>query len=139
MLSAHLTNLAIHVAAGSVALAIGFTILFRAKGTAKHRRLGRLFSYFTLIVCCSAAVGTIFFRFVPVFAVLSVLVPYQLIGGWRSIYTKSAGPSGIDAVWTLVALALFALSRRFKSLHPAAASPTAHRNEELGSSRHSHK
>jgi uncharacterized membrane protein len=107
MFSAHLTNLAIHVAAGSVALAIGFTILFREKGTATHRRLGRRFSYFTLIVCVSAAVGTLFFRFVPVFAVLSVLVPYQLIGGWRSIYTKSAGPSRIDALWTLLALVLF--------------------------------
>ena len=59
------------------------------------------------MVACSAAVGTIFFRFVPVFAVLSVFVPYQLIGGWRSIYTNSQGPSKIDAVWTALAFVFF--------------------------------
>ena len=41
----------------------------------------------------------------PIFAVLSILVPYQLIGGWRSAYTQSRGPSTIDAVWTLAAIA----------------------------------
>lgn len=106
MTPAHLVNLAIHVAAGTVALAIGFTLLAKAKGTAWHRRMGRIFCCFTLVACCSAIVGTVFFRFVPVFAVLSILVPYQLTGGWRSACTQDRGPSKIDAVWTLVAIAL---------------------------------
>lgn len=105
MSPAHLTNLGIHVAAGAIALAIGFTMLAKAKGTAWHRRMGRIFCYFTLAVSCSAIVGTIFFRFVPIFAVLSVLVPYQLIGGWRSVYTQHRGPAPIDAACTLMALA----------------------------------
>ena len=105
MSPAHLTNLGIHVAAGTIALAIGFTMLAKAKGTAWHRRMGRLFCCFTLVVSFSAVVGTIFFRFVPIFAVLSVLVPYQLIGGWRCVYTRGRGPAPIDAVFTLVALA----------------------------------
>lgn len=121
MSPAHLTNLAIHVAAGAVALAIGFSILARAKGTPTHRRLGRVFCYFTLVVCCSAAVGTIFFHFVPVFAVLSVLVPYQLISGWRSIYTNSRGPSSIDAIWTLLACAFFIALIPAVRAHPAEA------------------
>jgi uncharacterized membrane protein len=105
MSPAHLTNLVIHVAAGIIALAIGFFILTKTKGTATHRRLGRIFCYFTIVVCRTAVVGTVFFRFVPIFAVLSVLVPYQLIGGWRSAYTKDRGPSKIDAIWTLTAFA----------------------------------
>jgi uncharacterized membrane protein len=100
----HLANLIIHVAAGSVALAIGFFLLASRKGTARHRRWGRNFCYFALLVCISAAAGTIFFRFIPVFAVLTVLVPYQLISGWRSIYTQALGPSMTDAALTLVAL-----------------------------------
>jgi uncharacterized membrane protein len=100
----HLANLIVHIGAGAVALIIGFFLLAGRKGTAKHRRWGRIFCYFTLLVCLSAAVGTIFFRFIPVFAVLSVLVPYQLVSGWRSIYTQGLGPSAIDGAWTLVAL-----------------------------------
>lgn len=99
----HLANLAVHVAAGAVGLGIGFTMLARAKGTAAHRRLGRWFCYATLVVCASATVGSIFFRFIPVFAVLTVLVLYQLVSGWRSVYTQERGPSGIDAIWTLLA------------------------------------
>lgn len=104
---AHTANIAIHVAAGTVALAIGFGMLAKAKGTRTHRRLGRLFAYFTLAVCLTAVVGTVFFRFIPVFAVLSVLVPYQLVSGWRLAYTQERGPAPIDAAWTLTA-AVFA-------------------------------
>ncbi|PNS09745.1 hypothetical protein [Solilutibacter silvestris] len=106
MSSAHLINLAIHITAGTIALVIGFSILGRSKGTSNHRYWGRIFCYFTLIVCVSAAIGTLFFRFIPVFAILSVLVPYQLISGWRSIYTKDQGPAKIDAILTLFATVL---------------------------------
>ena len=115
MTSQHLINLGIHIAAGSIALAIGFTMLVKTKGTPAHRRMGRIFCYFTLAVCCTAIVGTIFFRFVPIFAVLSILVPYQLIGGWRSAYTQDQGPSKIDAVWTLAAI-VFAIPLTFNLL-----------------------
>ena len=77
----HLANLAVHVGAGTLAL----------------------------LVSLSAAVGTLFFRFIPVFAVLTVLVPYQLVSGWRSIHTRERGPSGFDALWTLAAL-VFAMA-----------------------------
>jgi len=107
MAPAHFANIAIHVAAGTIALAIGFVMLAKTKGTRTHRRLGRWFAYFTLAVCLTAVVGTLFFRFIPVFAVLSVLVPYQLVSGWRSVYTQERGPAAIDAVWTLAA-AVFA-------------------------------
>ncbi|MEP7186932.1 MAG: hypothetical protein ABI767_13960 [Rhodanobacter sp.] len=121
MSAAHLINLGIHVATGTVALAIGFTMLAKTKGTAWHRRMGRVFCYVTLVVSGSAIVGAIFFRFVPIFAVLSILVPYQLIGGWRSVYTKDRGPALIDAAWTLVALGLSLVLIPILLAHPTKA------------------
>lgn len=108
MTPAHIANLAVHIGAGTIALAIGLGLLLANKGTPAHRRWGRIFCGFTLVVCLSAAVGTIAFRFIPLFAVLTVLVPYQLVGGWRSIYTREAGPSWIDGAWTLLAISLSA-------------------------------
>jgi uncharacterized membrane protein len=96
----------VHIGAGAVALAIGFYILARRKGTQHHRLWGRRFVYFAAAVCVSAAAGTLFFRFIPVFAILTVLVPYQLIGGWRSAMTRDAGPAVLDALWTAIALVL---------------------------------
>lgn len=102
----HFANIAVHVVAGSIALALGFLILLREKGTAGHRRLGRAFFWMTLVVCSTAAIGTIFFRFLPAFAVLSLLGPYQLFGGWRAVRTQGSGPMMIDAGALLVALTL---------------------------------
>ncbi|HTL15000.1 MAG TPA: hypothetical protein VL251_07880 [Thermomonas sp.] len=121
MTPAHFTNLAIHVSAGTVALGIGFSILARPKGTPAHRRLGRLFGYVTAVVCASAAAGTMLFHFVPIFAVLSVLVPYQLFGGWRAVRTRSQGPAWPDAACTLLACALFVALVPAVRAHPAEA------------------
>lgn len=105
MSAAHFTNLAIHVGAGLFALLVGFYLLARAKGTADHRRWGRRFCYAGLTVSVSAALGLALFRFMPMFAVLTVLVSYQLVGGWRAAITRERGPAAIDAVWTLFGVA----------------------------------
>jgi uncharacterized membrane protein len=106
MVSAHFTNILIHAGAGFIAIVIGFVILSIAKGTTLHRRLGKIFGYLTLVVCCSAITGLVFFRFLPVFAVITALVLYQLVGGWRSAHTKQQGPAIFDAIWTLLAIAV---------------------------------
>lgn len=92
----HLINLIAHVAAGACAMGIGFCILFTTKGTVVHRKMGRAFTYFTLAVCLSAVIGSVFFRFIPMFAVLTVLVAFQLLSGWHVIYTKDLGPNRVD-------------------------------------------
>lgn len=102
----HTANIAIHVVAGVIALALGFLVLLKSKGTSAHKRLGRSFIWATLLVCVTAAIGTIFFRFLPAFAVLSLLVPYQLLGGWRAARAQGRGPTNIDAGALLLALAL---------------------------------
>ncbi len=116
----HIANIAVHVGAGTLALLVGFALLAMRKGTPMHRRWGKVFCGLALVVSLSAAIGTVFFRFIPVFAVLTVLVPYQLVSGWRSIYTRGNGPSRFDAVWTLAALALAV------ALMPSLLTPSAH-------------
>ncbi len=94
---AHVINIGLHIGAGTVAMAIGCWLLATTKGTAAHRRAGRIFGAFTLLVCATAAIGNVFFRFTPLFAVLAVLVLYQLASGWHVIHTKAAGPNRVDA------------------------------------------
>jgi len=63
--------------------------------------------WMTRVVCATAAICTmIIYRFLPAFTVPSLLVPYQLFGGWRAARTKDAGPTMVDAGTLLVALAL---------------------------------
>lgn len=103
---AHRANLVVHVVAGSLAIVVGTGLLLAAKGTARHRRRGRLFVVATATVVGSAVVGLLAFRALPTFAALSLLVGYQLLGGWRVARTQAAGPGPWDALATLGAGAL---------------------------------
>ncbi|SFC60489.1 hypothetical protein [Massilia yuzhufengensis] len=100
-----LLNLAAHIGAGIAAICLGMAMLAGAKGTPTHRSRGRLFAALTLAVCGTAIIGNVFFRFVPVFAVLTVLVTYQLLSGWHVVYTKAAGPNRFDALLGVCAAA----------------------------------
>lgn len=102
----HLTNLAVHVIAGIVGIGLGVAILLRPKGTCWHRSRGRAFAWAVLVVTLTAAVGSIYFRFMPLFVVLTVLTTYQLVSGWRVVRRKDAGPAAIDAAWTAAAIGL---------------------------------
>lgn len=107
----HLLNIVFHVICGSAAIALGFVILAGAKGTPRHRRLGRRFAWLTLAVCASAVVGNLLFRFIPLFAILTVLVLYQFLGAWRAVVTKANGPNLVDAALTAcAAVAAFMLA-----------------------------
>jgi uncharacterized membrane protein len=99
----HLLNLLIHVGCGIAAIAVGVVILAGEKGDARHRRLGRRFAWLTLGLCASAVTGNLLFRFIPVFAILTVLVLYQFLGGWRAVYTRERGPGLFDAALTACA------------------------------------
>jgi uncharacterized membrane protein len=105
MTLAHTLNIYIHVGAGIIAMLMGIWIQAKEKGTPAHRKSGRIFVGFTLVVCASAVVGNSVFRFMPLFAVLTVLVLYQLLSGWHVIYTKAAGPNRVDALLCVTAAA----------------------------------
>src|SRR5688572_23579445 len=100
----HLLNLGVHVGAGIAGIALGISILLRPKGTPWHRGRGRVFAACVLVVGATAALGSIFFRFMPLFVVLTVLTVYQVVSGWRSVRNKQEGPAAFDAAWTLAAL-----------------------------------
>lgn len=101
----HLSNLAVHILAGVAAIGLGAALLASPKGTPHHRRRGRLFVALTLVVCATGAIGNLFFRFTPLFAVLTVLVSYQLLSGWHVVYTRDAGPDRIDGLLAVCAAA----------------------------------
>jgi uncharacterized membrane protein len=103
MTFAHTVNLGVHIGAGVIAMAIGLYALAASKGTAAHRRTGRWFAAFTLLVCASAVIGNLVFRFMPLFAVLTALVLYQLLSGWHAVVTKGAGPDRLDALLCFLA------------------------------------
>lgn len=100
----HLINISLHVLAGSIAILLGFFLLANTKGTPEHRLRGRLFVWLTLLVCTTAAIGNLLFGYRPIFAVLTVLVLYQLLSGWRAVYTRASGPQAIDGAMTAAAL-----------------------------------
>lgn len=108
MTNAHLINLGVHIGAGSVGILLGVAQLLRAKSGAGHRRRGRWFMWVAFTVTASAFLGLIAFRFMPLFAVLTLLVSYVAVGGWRVARTRSNGPERIDLAWTLLALAVAA-------------------------------
>jgi uncharacterized membrane protein len=108
-MSPHLLNILVHIGAGIAAMLLGFTILWKPKETLRHRRAGRVFVALTLLVCTSAAIGNAVFRFLPLFAVLTVLVSYQLLSGWHVIHTRAAGPNALDAGLLLGAAAAVAM------------------------------
>ena len=103
VLSMHLPNLALHIGAGIAAIGLGFIMLASAKGTSVHGRRGRLFVALTFLVCATGVIGNVFFRFIPLFAVLTVLVTYQLASGWHVIFTKASGPNRVDALLAVCA------------------------------------
>jgi uncharacterized membrane protein len=109
MMSPHLLNILVHILAGSAAIVLGLVLLGKPKDAIHHRRRGRVFVLLTLVVCLTAAVGNAVFRFMPLFAVLTVLVSYQLLSGWHVIYTRAAGPNRLDAVLWLAAAAIAAM------------------------------
>jgi len=112
MITPHLLNILVHVGAGAAAIVLGLYLLGTPKGGLRHRRRGRMFVLLTLVVCLSAAIGNAVFRFLPLFAVLTLLVSYQLLSGWHVVYTRAAGPDTLDAALLLGALTATAMLGR---------------------------
>ncbi|MFN7917268.1 MAG: hypothetical protein U0Q55_18130 [Vicinamibacterales bacterium] len=101
----HLLNLGVHIGVGIVGMALGAAQLVLGKAGERHRRRGRWFMWAALLVTGSAFIGLVAFRFLPLFAVLTLLVTYVSVSGWRVARTRSAGPQGIDLAWTVLAAA----------------------------------
>jgi hypothetical protein len=105
----HLLNILVHIGAGTAAIVLGLYLLGTPKDAIHHRKRGRVFVLLALVVCLSAAIGNAVFRFLPLFAVLTVLVSYQLLSGWHVIHTRAAGPDALDAGLLVGAAAITAM------------------------------
>jgi len=101
----HALNISVHVAAGIFGIGLGMVQLARRKGGNRHQSVGRWFVGAASVVTASAALGLFAFRFMPLFAVLTVLVTYVAVGGLRVARSRGAGPAPFDLWWTLGGIA----------------------------------
>ena len=102
---AHAANILVHVAAGTLGLAIGFVQLAGRKGKGRHAARGRVFLGCVWIVVATAAIGLTAFRFVAFLGVITLLVAYWAYSGYRALHMRDTGPTLRDAVTSCVGLA----------------------------------
>ncbi len=104
MTLAHAINIAIHVAFGTLALALGLIPLLTRKGGRVHVRFGRWFLLSLMVVIATAVVGNIVFEFRAFLGVITMLAAYEAWSGYRVFSIRSTGPRLLDGVIALAAL-----------------------------------
>ncbi|WP_336964793.1 hypothetical protein [Chryseobacterium contaminans] len=85
----HLSNIIAHVISGTIALIIGFLILFKTKGTLLHIKLGYLFVYCMIVVVTTGAFGVIVFKRNLFLLLITILAAYNTYSGFRILKEKS--------------------------------------------------
>lgn len=106
----HITNIVLHVVIGTFGIFIGLWMMLRPKGNRLHRKRGRWFFIAIGGVVATATIGLIFFRYMPVFAVLTIVIGYQTWSGVRAIKNKRYGPQWLDAIVTVFATLLLTVA-----------------------------
>lgn len=102
----HLTNIIVHVITGSTALAVGFLILFKTKGTPFHRKLGYLFTLCMVIVVTTGVFGVIVFKRNLFLLLITILAGYNTYSGFRILKEKTNRFYLKDLAAMLAALAI---------------------------------
>ncbi len=100
----HKINIAIHVAAGSLALLVGLIAIIANKGRKLHRLTGRLFLILMSIVIITGLIGVFVFGRNTFLLVITVLSGYLAFSGYRVIKAKSNVPKFIDIGICLLSL-----------------------------------
>jgi uncharacterized membrane protein len=100
----HKINIAIHVAAGSLALIVGLIAIIASKGKKLHRLTGRLFLILMSVVIITGLIGVFVFGRNTFLLVITVLSGYLAFSGYRIIKAKSNSPKFIDISICLLAL-----------------------------------
>jgi hypothetical protein len=102
--------LPIHVAAGALAMILGFVALFARKGGSIHRRSGLLFVYAMLVMGLSASI--LGFRHTPPDGnvVAGVLTLYFVGTAWTTVRPRSRWTGRINAASLVIASALALLT-----------------------------
>jgi len=100
----HKINIAVHIAAGSLALIIGLIAIIAIKGKKLHRRTGRLFLFLMSIVILTGLIGVFIYGRNAFLLVITVLSGYQAFSGYRAIKAKSNIPKFTDVFVCLISL-----------------------------------
>lgn len=85
----HVSNIIVHVISGTIALIVGFLILFKRKGTILHIQLGYMFVYCIILVVTTGAFGVIVFKRNLFLLLITVLAAYNTYSGFRILKEKS--------------------------------------------------
>ena len=100
----HKINIAIHIAAGSLALVIGLIAIVVRKGKKLHKLAGRLFLILMTIVILTGLIGVFIFGRNTFLLVITVLSGYLAFSGYRAIKAKSNSPKFTDISICLLSL-----------------------------------
>jgi hypothetical protein len=113
----HSTNIAIHIAAGTIALLLGIIALSTKKGKKNHTKSGRWFLACLCIVIATGLLGVFVFGRNTFLLVITVLAGYYGFSGYRALQNKSNVPKRIDILVALVSLlAVFFFLYYFKTI-----------------------
>jgi len=114
---AHLSNIWIHITAGSLALFLGLLALTTKKGGRWHKKSGNLFLNFLVVVIVTGLIGVFVFKRNTFLLIITVLSAYYGFSGYRILKTKNNRPKGIDIAVALLALiSVFYFLYYFKSV-----------------------
>jgi hypothetical protein len=100
----HQANITTHVMAGSLALLIGFAIIFITKGSQTHKKVGRVFLYLLCIVIFTGLMGVLAFGRHTFLLLITVLSGYFGFSGYRTLRTKSNNVLWMDVLLGVLAL-----------------------------------
>ncbi|WEK70935.1 MAG: hypothetical protein P0Y62_05110 [Candidatus Chryseobacterium colombiense] len=85
----HSVNIIIHIIAGSIALILGFIILFKPKGTVWHKKAGKIFTFAMIFVIITGILGVVIFKRNLFLLVITLLAGYNTYSGFRIVKEKS--------------------------------------------------
>lgn len=102
-------NVAVHVTAGALALAVGLVPLFSTKGGPRHRRWGRVFVVVGGIVIGTAVIGLLIASPPMALVAATLAAGYQYVGSLRALSLRDRAPGVVDAALACTALGLAAV------------------------------
>jgi uncharacterized membrane protein len=125
----HSVNIAVHVITATVALILGFVIIFTRKGSLNHSRLGKYFVILLSVVVLTGFLGWLFFRSNSFLLMLTLLAGYNGYSGYRAVQLRERRSSIRDvaiAFTTLSAGVLYMvwLNRSNATWNPSVVYPT---------------
>jgi hypothetical protein len=100
----HLTNIAIHVTAGTIALLLAIIALSTKKGRRIHTKSGKWFLGFLAIVILTGLLGVFVFGRNTFLLVITLLSAYQGFSGYRVLQAKDNKPKLLDILMAIVTL-----------------------------------